>query len=67
MILCSGAEHASIFNTPGQAFFRLNQRVKLFCVIHNFSPANILATFYLILLHLSIQILTLEIHSFKPL
>ena len=66
MILCSLVAHASIFNTPRQAFFGLNQRVKLFCVIRKFLPV-FLETFYLIRFCLSIQILTLEIQSFKPL
>ena len=65
MILCLAAAHASIFNTPRQAFFRLNQRVKLFCSFVNFYQLTFLATFYLFLLHLSVQILTLEIHSFN--
>ena len=59
MILFLAAEYTSIFNILRKACFSLNQRVKLFCVIRKFLPANVWATFYLILLHLSIQILTL--------
>ena len=41
--------------------FWLNQRIKLFCIIGKFLLANILATFYMVLLLSSVQILTLEI------
>ena len=62
MILCLAVAHASTFNTPCQTFFWLNQRVKFFKVIRSFYLQTFLAT-YFILLHLSIQIFTLEIHS----
>ena len=67
MILCLAATDAPIFSTPRKAFYWLNQRPKIFCAIRNFLPANILETFSLILLHLLIQVLTLEIRRFKPL
>ena len=37
----------------------------IFNTPRKFLSANILGSFFLILLHLSIQILTLETHSFK--
>ena len=67
MILCLAAvhAHASVFTILIQIFFLLNQRAKLSCVLFLLQHA-FLATFCLILLHLSIHILTLEIRSFKP-
>ena len=57
--------HVSIFSISRQAFFLLNQHVKLFFVSSvSFYQQTFLKSFYLILLHLSIQILTLEIHDF---
>ena len=63
------AADASIFITPHTAsdLFLLNQRVNLFLSFVNFYLQTFWATFYLILLHLSTQILTFEIDSFKPL
>ena len=59
--------HVSIFSISCQAFFLLNQHVKLFFVSSvSFYQQTFLKSFYLILLHLSIQILTLEIHDFTP-
>ena len=62
MILCLAAAHASVFNTPRQAFFWLNHHVKIFFVIRKLLTSK---HFYVILLHLSIQFLTSEIPSFK--
>ena len=45
MILCLAATHASIYNTPRQAFSWLNQRLKVFCFIRKFLPANIFGNF----------------------
>ena len=45
MILCLATTHAPIFNKQCQAIFWLNQRVKLFCVIRKFLPANIFGNF----------------------
>ena len=67
MNLCLTTAHAFIFNTTRQAFFRLNQRMKLFCLIRKFYEQTFLVAFYLIILRLSIEILTLEIQSFKRL
>ena len=36
--MCLAITHTSIFNTPRQAFFWWNQRVRLFCVIGTFLP-----------------------------
>ena len=41
MILRLAALHASTFNIPRQAFFWLNQRVKLFYINRKFLTANI--------------------------
>ena len=41
MILCLTGAHTSIFNTPRQVFFKLNERVKFLCVIRRFFLANI--------------------------
>ena len=67
MNLCLATAHASIFNILRQAFFRLNQRMKLFCLVRMFYEQTFLVAFYLIILRLSIEILTLEIQSFKRL
>ena len=59
MILCLSAAHTSNFNLPGPAFFGLDQHVKLFLYesrmtsFVNVYQQIFLATFYLILLHLS--------------
>ena len=62
MVLCFTAAHASAFNTPCQTFFIKYAREYFFVSFVSFYQQIILATFYLILLHLSVQI-----HSFKPL
>ena len=68
MILCLPAAHHFVFNTPRQAFFKIKSAHEaLFVSFVNFYQQTFLATLYLVLLHLSIQSLTLEIHSFKPL
>ena len=69
MILSLVAADVSIFNTPCQAFFFL---IKLACeaffvLFTTFNQHVFLATFCLILLHLTIQILRSEIYSFKAL
>ena len=58
MILCLAGAHASIFKSPGEAFF---------VSFESFYQQTFVATLCLILLHLWIQILTLEITKFKPL
>ena len=62
----SGRARISVKHT-GLDLFWLNQRLKPFCVILSFYQQTLSATFYLILLHLSTQILKLQIHSFKRL
>ena len=47
-----------------KSFFKRKKRFKT-ALITSFILLLFLATFYLILLHLSVQVLTLEIHSFS--
>ena len=59
---------AFLFNTPRQTFFSIKSACDVFFVSFiRFYQQTFLATFYLILLRLSMQILTLEIQSFKRL
>ena len=57
MILCLAAAHASIFNTPRQAFLIKSAREAY--------QQTFLASFYLILLHLSYLILIVFHHEFN--
>ena len=66
MVLCLAATHAFIFNTMRQALFIESPCEFFFVSFVSFCQQTFLATFCLILLHLSIQIVTLKIHSFKP-
>ena len=59
------SSRARIFNTPRQVFFWLSAREAFFVSFVGFYQQTF--SVCLILVHLSIQILTLEIHSFKPL
>ena len=71
MILCLAAAHKSIFLTQSATapclFFVKSVYEAIFVSFVSLYQQTFLATFYLILLHLSIQILKLEIHSLKPL
>ena len=68
MILWLTVAHTSLFNTPHQDFFLIKSgREAFFVSFMNCYQQTFLVSFYLILLHLSAQILMLEIHSFKPL
>ena len=71
MILCLAAAHKSIFLTRSATapcpFFVKSAYEAIFVSFVSLYQQTFLATFYLILLHLSIQILKLEIHSLKPL
>ena len=66
MSLRLAAAHASIFNTTRQAFLIKSMREAFFVSFVNLYQQTFLAIFYLILVHLSMQTLTLEIHNFKP-
>ena len=57
MILCLPDEDASIFNTRGRLFFIKSSREAFFVSFVSFYQQTFLATFYLILFHLSIQLL----------
>ena len=57
MILCLAAAHASIFNTPRQAFLIKSAREAY--------QQTFLASFYLILLHVSYLILIVFHHEFN--
>ena len=59
------SSRARIFSTPRQVFFWLSAREAFFVSFVSFYQQTF--SVCLILVHLSIQILTLEIHSFKPL
>ena len=66
MVLSLAAVHTSIFNTTRQAFFLIKSAYGAFfasCI--SFYQQTFLVTSFLLLLHLSVQDLTLEIHSFK--
>ena len=63
--LCLAAVHASIFSTRVRPFLIKSARRAFLVWFVNFYRETFLVSFYLILLHLLIQILALEIHSFK--
>ena len=60
MIMCLAATHSSIFNICVRAFF-----IKLACESISVSFISFYQQTFLIILHLLIQILTLEIHRFN--
>ena len=66
MIWRLATAQGSIFNTPRQAFLIGSTREAFFVSFVNFYQQTFLAIFHLILVHLSIQTLTLEMHNFKP-
>ena len=55
MILCLAASLASSLTHRVRPFFGLSHSVKFFYVIHKFYQQAFSATFYLILVHLSLQ------------
>ena len=61
MILCLATAHASTFNTSRQIFFLIKSACEAFLSFGSFNQQTFLAAFCLILLHLSIQILTLKV------
>ena len=61
MILCLATAHASTFNTSRQIFFLIKSACEAFLSFVSFNQQTFLAAFCLILLHLSIQILTLKV------
>ena len=68
MILCLGFTHGSIFQDNASRLFLIKSaREPLSVSFVTFYQQTFLATFYLFLLDLSLQILPFQIHSFKPL
>ena len=61
LILCLAAAHTSIFTMSGLFLIKLVLEV-FFVSFVSFYQQTFLSAFYLIILHLSIQVSTLEIH-----